>query len=213
MHYTYVSVSSPELLGRSIIIFFTNLGLYIILMCPHCVLTFSAGPNLFSLPTSVYTLYLCARVVSWALWPVNYYFRHQPRSMHYTYAPGSYPGLLRWDKFSVQPSVFFLLVKYFTEQVIQVSIFVRVRSNTIFLKYLQLFTLPIYARVGSQALGPVHDYFLYQPRSMHYTYVPGWYSDFLSWSKIIFSYTSVCALSIYSRVISWAIGPIQIYFL
>ena len=37
--------------------------------------------------------------MSWALRPVDYYFHHQPRSMYYIYAPGSYPRLLGWDKF------------------------------------------------------------------------------------------------------------------
>jgi len=51
--------------------------------------------------------------------------------------------------FSVQSSMFFVLVKYVTEQAIQVSIFVRVQSNIILLMYLQLFTLSIYSRVIS----------------------------------------------------------------
>ena len=171
MHYTYVPGSCPQLFGWSKFIFFINLGLCIILMCPGRVLSSSASRLLFSSPTLVYALYLCARIVSSAVRPVQIYFLYQPRSMHYTYVPMSCHELFGWsiiifvtnlglciilmhpghilgysaetNLFSVQTSMFFLLVKYFTEQVIQVSIFVQVRSNIIFLKYLQLFTLSI----------------------------------------------------------------------
>jgi len=93
MHYTYVPPSCPQLFGRSKFIFFINLGLCIILMCPGRVLSSSAGQLLFSSPTSVYALYLCARIVSSAVWPVQIYFLYQPRSMHYTYMPASCPEL------------------------------------------------------------------------------------------------------------------------
>ena len=135
--------------------------------------------------------------------------------MHLGHIPGYWAET---NLFFVQTSVFFVLVKYFTEQVIQVSIFVRVLSNIIFLKYLELFTLSIYAGVVSWALEPVHYYFLHQPWSMHYTYVPWLYPELLGWSKFIFL-TNCCALCL-SEILHRTshscqhicLGSVQYYF-
>jgi len=63
VHCLYIPGSYPELLGLSKFIFFKNLGLCIILVCLHRLPSYWASPNLFSLPTSAYALYLCARLL------------------------------------------------------------------------------------------------------------------------------------------------------
>jgi len=159
MHYTYVPASCPELFSQLIIIFVTNLGLCIILMCPGRVLSCSAGPNLFSLSTSVYALYLCARVVSWALRRVDYYFRHQHWSMHYTYVPASCPQLFGRSKFIFFTNLGLCIILMCPCHVMSSS-----AGQLLFSSPTSAYALYLCTRVISWAIQLRQIYFLYKPR-------------------------------------------------